>query len=120
LSGVDNIGAYLSAYLTDVEVTDGNIHRAIAGEQEIKVIEIDGQEKKFIKGGRLHLYPSGMNLYRKSKGIQMPEREEMKYADIKKVVGSAEPNYTRQIVVEQDDFKNTITYVQYNMKRGEL
>ena len=118
LSGVDNIGAYLSAYLADVEVTPENIHGAVAGKKEIKVVEIDGQEKKFIKGGRLHLYPSGMNLYRKSRGIEMPERQEMKYEDIKKVVGSAEPNYTKQIVVEQDDFTNTITYEQYNMKRG--
>ena len=118
LSGVDNIGAYLSAYLADVEVTPENIHGAVAGKKEIKVVEIDGKEKKFIKGGRLHLYPSGMNLYRKSRGIEMPERQEMKYEDIKKVVGSAEPNYTKQIVVEQDDFTNTITYEQYNMKRG--
>lgn len=118
LSGVDNIGAYLSAYLADVEVTPENIHGAVAGKKEIKVVEIDGQEKKFIKGGRLHLYPSGMNLYRKSRGIKMPERQEMKYEDIKKVVGSAEPNYTKQIVVEKDDFTNTITYEQYNMKRG--
>lgn len=118
LSGVDNIGAYLSAYLADVELTSENIHGAVVGQKEIKVVEVDGQEKKFIKGGRLHLYPSGMNLYRKSKGIQMPERQEMKYEDIKKVVGSAEPNYTKQIVVEQDDFTNTITYEQYNMKRG--
>ena len=118
LSGVDNIGAYLSAYLADVELTSENIHGAVVGQKEIKVVEVNGQEKKFIKGGRLHLYPSGMNLYRKSKGIQMPERQEMKYEDIKKVVGSAEPNYTKQIVVEQDDFTNTITYEQYNMKRG--
>lgn len=118
LSGVDNIGAYLSAYLADVEVTPENIHNAVAKEKEIKVVQVDGQEKKFIKGGRLHLYPSGMNLYRKSRGIEMPERQEMKYEDIKKVVGSAEPNYTNQIVVEQDDFTNTITYEQYNMKRG--
>lgn len=118
LKGVDNIGAYLSAYLADVEVTSENIHNAVAKKKEIKVVEIDGKEKKFIKGGRLHLYPSGMNLYRKSRGIEMPERQEMKYEDIKKVVGSAEPNYTNQIVVEQDDFTNTITYEQYNMKRG--
>lgn len=119
LSGVDNIGAYLSAYLTDVEVTNSNIHQVTVNKRELKVVEVNGEEKKFIKGGRLHLYPSGMNLYRKSKGIQMPERHEMKYEDIKKVVGSKTPNYTKQIVVEQDDFTNTITYEQYNMKRGE-
>lgn len=121
LKGVDNIGAYLSAYLTDVEITDENLSE-VAGhitERGVKTVEVDGKEKKFVKGGRLHLYPSGMNLYRKSKGIQMPERQEMKYADIKKVVGSTKPNYRKQIIIEQDDFANTITYEQYNMKRGD-
>lgn len=117
LNGVDNIGAYLSAYLADVELTDDNV--GIAFDENVEVVSkvVDGQEKKFIKGGRLHLYPSGMNLYRKSKGIQMPVREEMKYGDIKKVVGSEKPHYVKTLVVEQDDFKNTITYEQYNTKR---
>jgi len=115
LTGVDNIGAYLSAYLADVEVTEMNVNRADA--KNLKVIEVDGKEKKFIKGGRLHLYPNGMNLYRKSKNIKMPVREEMRYKDIKKVVGSAKPNYKKSIRVENEDFKNVITYEQYNMKR---
>ena len=119
LKDCDNIGAYLSAYLADVELTDENIGRAFREKEEVIAKVVDGKEKKFIKGGRLHLYPSGMNLYRKSKGIQMPVREDMRYSDIKKVVGSTTPNYTKQIVIEQDDFTNTITYEQYNMKRGE-
>lgn len=119
LKDCDNIGAYLCAYLADVELTDENIGRAFREKQEVIPKVVDGKEKNFIKGGRLHLYPSGMNLYRKSKGIQMPERQDMKYEDIKKIVGSAEPNYAKRIVVEQDDFTNTITYEQYNMKRGE-
>jgi len=119
LKDCDNIGAYLSAYLADVELTEENIGRAFREKEEVIAKVVDGKEKKFIKGGRLHLYPSGMNLYRKSKGIQMPERQDMRYSDIKKVVGSTTPNYTKQIVIEQDDFTNTITYEQYNMKRGE-
>lgn len=118
LNEVDNIGAYLSAYLADVELTEDNIGVAYREKAEVVPKMVDGQEKAFIKGGRLHLYPSGMNLYRKSRGIKMPERQEMEYGDIKKVVGSAEPNYTKQIVVEKDDFTNTITYEQYNMRRG--
>lgn len=117
LNGVDNIGAYLSAYLADVELTEDNVFLAFDDNVEVVSKVVDGQDKKFIKGGRLHLYPSGMNLYRKSKGIKMPVREEMPYKDIKKVVGSEKPHYVKTLVVEQDDFKNTITYEQYNMKR---
>lgn len=112
LTGIDDIGAYLSAYLADVELKDES--RA-TGEEVTKVV--DGVEKKFIKGGRLHRYPNGMNLYRTSRGIKKPERIDMAYSDIKKVVGSTKPHYTKSIHIETEDFNNVITYEQYNTKR---
>lgn len=117
LKDVDNIGAYLSAYLTDVELTEENIISVVDTDYVIVVKEVNGQEKNIVKGGRLHLYPSGMNLFRKSKGIVYPERQRMKYKEIKKIVGSAEPTYKKSITVENDDFTNTINYEQYNLKR---
>jgi len=85
------------------------------GKEVTKVV--DGVEKKFIKGGRLHRYPNGMNLYRTSRGIKKPDRVDMAYSDIKKVVGSAKPHYTKSIHIETEDFNNVITYEQYNTKR---
>ena len=117
LKDVDNIGAYLSAYLTDVELTEENIISLVDTDYVIVVKEVNGQGKNIVKGGRLHLYPSGMNLFRKSKGIVYPERQRMKYKEIKKIVGSAEPTYQKSITVENDDFTNTINYEQYNLKR---
>lgn len=117
LKDVDNIGAYLSAYLADVELTEENVLHAAAYGQEVAVKVVEGKEKKFIKGGRLHMYPPGMNLYRKSKGILEPDRVEMPFREIKKVVGSAKPNYQKSITIQDGDFENTIQYVQYNMKR---
>lgn len=117
LKEVDNIGAYLSAYLADVELTEENALDAIKSGQEVAVKVVEGQEKKFIKGGRLHMYPPGMNLYRKSKGIQEPERVEMPFREIKKVVGAATPNYQKSITIEDGEFHNTIQYLQYNTKR---
>lgn len=123
LEGVDNIGAYLSAYLGDVELTPENMKEVKEyGMQEIEVKEVDveGQSKAFIKGGRCYLYPPGMNLYRHSKGILHPEIEEMKYKEAKKIVGNATPNYSRTVQII-DDAKgyivNTVTYEQYNMAR---
>ena len=111
LKGVDNIGAYLSAYLADIEVQGDIVGK------EVLVKVVDGQEKKFIKGGRLHMYPPGMNLYRKSKGIIEPERVEMRFKDIKKVVGAATPHYQKSITIQDEDYENTISYIQYNTKR---
>lgn len=113
LKDVDNIGAYLSAYLTDVELSEENLFDAVSQGLEIKIVD----DKKFVKGGRLHMYPPGMNLYRKSKGIEFPERQKTTYKDIKKVVGTTTPHYSKTYKIESDDFKNTIHFQQYNLKR---
>lgn len=137
LKDVDNIGAYLSAYLADLDVyaDDKGIlqvgeetyqYMAKGGElgQIVNKITIDdnGQAvtKKVVKGGRLHLYPPGTNIYRKSKGIKEPDREVMTYRKFKKKVGSAKPTYVSglQLISEDDkEFENTIIYEQYNLKR---
>lgn len=125
LKDIDNIAAYLSAYLTDIEfnldptseIDTKIILTAIKEEREIVEKEVEGAQKKFIKGGRLHMYPSEMNLIRKSKGIKYPPRTKEKYYKIKKEVGSAKPNFQRQYKIEKDNFTNTITFEQYNLKR---
>jgi len=148
LKDVDNIGAYLNAYLSDVEVNDensevifgamvssqrnvieledGSIHDLNKGNYvDLKIIEKDviGEDgektkKKFVKGARLHMYPSGMNLYRCSRGIKKPETEKMRYFEAKKIVGSEPANYSRTIELDKDgQFLNSITYEQYNLKR---
>lgn len=117
INNVDNVGAYLSAYMADVELTEKNATRAMQEGREVVKKNVNGEEKKFIKGGRLSLYPPGMNLYRKSKGIQMPERTIMRHKKAKKIVGSAQPHFTNSYAVENENFQNTITYEQYNMKR---
>lgn len=113
LKDVDNIGAYLSAYLADIELPEGE---GSSG-QEVVIKEVDGQKKKFVKGGRLKYYPPGMNLFRTSRGIKYPDRVNMPYKDAKKIVGSAQPHYKKSYEIQNDDFSNTITYEQYNLKR---
>lgn len=114
---VDNVGAYLSAYLTDVELTDKNVSRAFQEDREVVEKEVDGEMKKFVKGGRLHLYPAGMNIYRASRGIKPPERINIDYKRAKKIAGSTKPHYSKTYNIEADDFKNTIAFEQYNTKR---
>jgi hypothetical protein len=117
---VDNLGAYLSAYLGDVALTQKTYYQLRPG-SVVKEVEIDGKKKKFIKGGRLHLYPPGMNIYRCSRGIKNPTMEYMSYEKAKKIVGAATPNYTQNIKILDDDGiqVNSITYEQYNLKRSK-
>lgn len=117
LKEVDNIGAYISSYLSDLELTDQTVHVALQEDREVAVKEVNGQEKKFIKGGRLHLYPPGANIYSKSSGIKYPERKKTKYKNAKKIVGSVKPHYKTTKNIKNEDFENAITYEQYNLKR---
>jgi hypothetical protein len=129
LNNVDNVGAYLSAYLADLELTDDlsliEVQKACVCGQSVlekEVIQLDGSKvtKKFIKGGRLFMYPPNVQLYRKSKGILMPDRVDMVYMDVKKaVIGSAKPNYSKGVEMLDDDDKhfNSLIYEQYNLKR---
>ena len=117
LKDVDNIGAYLSAYLADIELTEENALQAIQSGHQVVVKEVEGQKKKYIKGGRLKYYPPGMRIFRKSAGIKYPERVEMTYKNAKKIVGSAQPHYKKSYEIQNEDFSNTITYEQYNLKR---
>ena len=115
LANVDNIGAYVSAYLTDIEVSTDAQGDAVQ-EKQVQ----GGDKKKFVKGGRLHFYPVGVNIYRKSKGIQEPEVEKMSYKKAQKKLGSCNsPSfvYGVEIFDDENDFKNTIIKEQYNLKR---
>lgn len=118
LKDVDNIGAYVSAYLADVEVPDDKA-KNLEGHEDLIEKEVDGKKKKFLKGARLAFYPTGVNLYSKTKGIKYPARIEMSYDDAKKVVQDTTPHYSRSIEISDSDsdFSNTITYEQYNLKR---
>ncbi|MGQ7461176.1 rolling circle replication-associated protein [Streptococcus suis] len=99
LKNIDNIGAYLSAYLTNAELSD-----------------TDSKEKKYIKGSRLWLYPKGIRIYRKSKGIQYPKRIKIPYQSARKMIG-IEPHYTKTYKIEKDNFENIVIFEQYNKKR---
>ncbi|MDM0859910.1 hypothetical protein QTI43_14255, partial [Clostridium perfringens] len=114
---IDNLGAYLSAYLGDIEITDSNVTQLVqdgaikVGQSiSIKEIEIEGKKKKFIKGGRLHYYPTGMNIYRASRGIKQPIVSHISYEDAKKIVGAATPTYSTCTLI-QDDNENIVNTI---------
>jgi hypothetical protein len=92
---VDNLGAYLSAYLADVEVSVGN------PEAELK--EVDGTTKAFIKGARLKLYPSGMNIFRCSRGIKKPVISWVDDCKAEMMVYGLEMTYQSEKTVQLDD-----------------
>lgn len=100
----DNLGAYLSAYLSDM---------ALGDESD------DKSGKKYVKGARLSLYPVGVKIYRHSRGVQMPASCDVDPENIKKEQASAGTltyscSYT---VIDDDGNKRYISKSYYNTKR---
>jgi len=95
LDGVDNVGAYLSAYLTDLLDEKGN--------------------KK--KGARLYLYPSGVNIYRCSCNCVRPFERWVEYGEIYyKDCKTYEVAYG--ILDDEGNNCNIVKKEFYNLRRG--
>lgn len=128
-----NIGAYLSAYLGDIfeeDVSQENkkkvkdlrtVERPVVFEEDNKEIT---KNKKIIKGGRLHLYPKGMNIFRHSQGIVKPTVETIPIKEAKQKNKDLVPCFSERLVISQVDDNgevikklNSITYVQFNTKK---
>lgn len=116
LDDVDNIGAYLTAYLGDMELTEANEQCLVKSDDVFKTVDIKGNKKSFVKGARLSMYPPGFNLYRHSRGVKEPKEYYMPYEEIKKAsVGAL--TYKSAIAISDDDYSNTICKEYYNKKR---
>lgn len=129
LHDCDNVGAYFSAYLGDMPLED--VERLPEEEKEkacsaTSVLEKEftdeqgrTKKKKFVKGGRLYLYPPGMNIVRTTRGIKQPEVEIMTLAEATEKVSSAKLTYSSAYEIIGDDGQvlNRISKSYYNRKR---
>lgn len=77
---IDDIGKYLTAYLTDIAADDADFSAELAGGQ-VKEVDAGGKSKRIIKGARLKLIPAGMRIYRYSKGIRKPVVKKMAFGE---------------------------------------
>lgn len=124
LKNVDNIGAYLSAYLGDMELDESiliNNYNA-KGFKVVESVEENSQRrsKAIVKGARLKLYPKGFRIFRKSKGIVAPEIISCTYAEALKEIGNSTLTYAKTIKISDDDGKtcNIINYRHYKKKQN--
>lgn len=74
---ISNIGAYLTAYLTDIDLSADDTQDILSDvtltPKNSRLKAING--KRFLKGGRIHLYPKNMRIFRHSRGIKQPKIE---------------------------------------------
>lgn len=132
VTAVDNPGAYFSAYLGDMELSEleslSDAERIAALNDGCDLLEKEAADesgkkvkKRIVKGARLALYPPGMNLYRTSRGIKRPRVMKMSYEDAQKKVSSAKLTFSQSYRIIDDSGKttNTINRSYYNLYRGK-
>jgi len=118
VTNVDNQGAYLTAYLGDMPLREALETGHIPNGCEIKEIDVEGEIKRFIKGGRLHLYPNKFNILRTSRGIDRGTKEYTSCKKAKEKVGSAKPTFETAYTLKLDNSVDLAICKQYyNMAR---
>ena len=123
LDSVDNVGAYLTAYLGDMDLDDMQgmeMPESVKGLKEITYKDSNGdtQTKRYIKGARLCMYPPNFNIYRKSKGIKNPTVTMVEYHEAKEKVCFAEQTFQKTVALDDDKgYHNVLQYEYYNSIR---
>ena len=124
LDNVDNVGAYLTAYLGDMEINEMDATKVFG--KKCKVVEVEDENgkkvsKAIIKGGRLDLYPANFNMLRCSRGVKRPVEEMMCQDQASKKVLGATKTFESAIKLtdHENDFETVIIREQYNKVRGK-
>lgn len=125
----DNVGAYFSAYLGDMpfdeiqklsaEEQQKAVSGALVEEKSFTDEQGNAKKKKFVKGGRLYLYPPGMNIVRTTKGVKQPIVEYTSRESAEKKVCSAKQTFscTYEILDDTGAVCNILSKAYYNSKR---
>jgi len=123
LDNVDNVGAYLTAYLGDMEMSEVNM--SDISSFKCKIVEVedtDGKKikKAIIKGARLDLYPANFNMFRASRGVKRPIVEMLSQEDAEKKALGATKTFESAIRLtdSENDFETVIIKEQYNKLRN--
>ena len=109
LKTVDNLGAYFSAHLANVDLSNDNSDKP--------------QQKSIVKGARLNYYPARFKLYRCSRNIMRPKPQTMSYWEAKSMVSNLEKVYSNtktigKILDDGTEYEiNSITYEQFSKRR---
>lgn len=121
LRNCDNVGAYLSAYLTDTPADAPDYPNPLTNG-----IRDNGTcpPKRIIKGGRLHMYPRGMHIYRASRNLDLPTVKKIRpySAEYWALVSGSQITYQSTLELsesndnEQDYLFNKIHQMQLNCK----
>lgn len=106
LNDIDNVGAYLTAYLGDMEL-DSAVELNLIDKDSIVKVDENNNKKRYVKGARLSLYPIGLHICRHSANCL---KAEIAYKDkvdgeIYRLVNNFKPKYKYGYEIELDNGK---------------
>lgn len=112
VDNIENIAMYLVAYLSDMEIpSDAEDY---FDEDDVKRVSSSGENKAILKGKRLSMYPSGMNIVRHSKGVKYPKSYRLPYEELPNVVGNKKLKYhTAYRLYNDQDYETVIIKDEY-------
>lgn len=112
VDNVDDLGAYLVAYLTDVEITEAT---PTLDNTKIKTLTDEyGLAKRYKKGARLFMYPRGMHIFRHSSNCTIPQVEYMTSSTARSMVQNMTMTYeSTKIIEDTESGYSTIINTQY-------
>ncbi len=126
LDDVDNVGAYLTAYLGDMELDDFAKEFPSVDTVHLKEIEVENENgekvlKRYVKGARLRMYPPQFHIFRWSKGIKQPSVSYMSNKEAEKKVSAATLTFEKSLTLTDPDtdFESLLNYRYYNSKRSQ-
>ncbi|MGM9652193.1 MAG: hypothetical protein ACI3XP_00975 [Eubacteriales bacterium] len=123
LDNVDNVGAYLTAYLSNIPLDECENAQDIPLSciADVDYLDDSGKpvSKKVVKSARLHLYPNGMHVFRYSKGIKKPKPYYTTAECAEQLVNGCMlcNESTRLITDMESGYTNISNYRQYNRIR---
>lgn len=113
----DDIGRYLTAYLSDLPDDEGPPLEAVGG--NIKEVDVNGEQKRILKGGRLKLIPAGTRIYRYSRGIKKPVVIQAPYAEALESLAQEGYQKTNEVAFDLSDTESSFKskYVKQTYKK---
>jgi len=98
------LSLYLTTCVGDVPLDE---YTGPVDKKKIKTVLVDGQLKQFVKGTRIHLYPTGFNNFRYSAGLKRPVKEHMTYGEAKKRLEGSTSVFSQSLKITNDDYNFT-------------
>lgn len=122
---IDNVGAYLTAYLGDISLEEAVVTpNCNISDFELKECDVFDEvtqkyvKKKFLKGARLHFYPPDFKLYNHSRDLVKPVEYDTSFLEAKKEVNGQTLTFSSHKLVDTGSYRTVVSNWYFNSKRS--